>query len=179
MAGNKKPNKKYNPNKPSPTTRFVSVVGKKVGGLGQEQRNRIHQPIDVAIHKLAAGGASVVDFHNALYRALVGKMMAVKFCVPEDQEFFNKTYDMCLRIKQRNEEELEDPRQNLWSITAAEYSVLLDMHCKVINLHDCLHRKHFVTTYKAVNDVVIEMLKEFDLKYPTRVKQEAIEELPA
>jgi len=179
MAGNKKPNKKYNPNKPSPTTRFVSVVGKKVGGLGEEQRNRIHQPIDVAIHRLGAGGASVVDFHNALYRALVGKMMAVKFCVPADQEFFDKTYEMCLSIKERNQTELEDPRQNRWSITASEYATMLDMHCKVISMHDSLHRKHFVTTYKAVNDVVLEMLKEFDLKYPIQVKEEVQEKQPA
>lgn len=179
MAGNKKPNKKYNPNKPSPTTRFVSVVGKKVGGLGQEQRNRIHQPIDVAIHRLGAGGASVVDFHNALYRALVGKMMAVKFCVAADQEFFDNTYDMCLRIKERNERELEDPRKNLWSITASEYATMLDTHCKVIHLHDNVHRKHFVSTYKAVNDIVIEMLKEFDLKHPPRIENEVTEDQPA
>lgn len=148
-----------------------TVDRKNKSGMSQEHRNRLHHPIDVAIHKLVAGKASVVDLHNILYRVLVGQEMAVKFLVEEDQAFFNSVYELTLKIKRRNESTLADPRENVWSCNAKEHAVLCQAHSMVIEMHDEIHRKHFVATYKSVNSVTIAMLKEFEAKFPVKKKE--------
>lgn len=168
MAGNKKPKKKYNPNKPGPEFARVPTDRAKKSGMSDEHRARLHHPIDMAIHKLAAGKASVVDLHNVLYRTLVGKEMAVKFLIPEDQAFFDEAHEVTLKIKRRNESTLADPRENVWSCNAKEHAVLLQAHRLVIEMHDEIHRKHFVSTYKSVNHITIAMLKDFEKRFPVR-----------
>lgn len=171
MAGNKKPKKKYNPDKPGPEFARVPTDRAKKSGMSDEHKARLHHPIDVAIHKLVAGKASVVDLHNILYRAYIGRDMSKKFLIPEDQKFFAEVAELCLKIKRRNESTLSDPREHVWSCNAKEHALLCQMHALVIDMHDEIHRKHFVGTYKSVNTETIQMLKDFDKKFPVKKKE--------
>lgn len=174
MAGNKKPRKKQNPNQPGPTQRPHGYKGDKTSGMTEEHRNRLNHPIDMAIHRMHAGSGSVVDLHNILYRGLVGKMMAEKFLIPEDQKFFNDAYEVILKIKRRCESTIGDPRYHVWSCNDKEHATLCELQSLVIEMHDTIHRKHFVSTYKAVSTITRDMLKDFEKRFPNRAPAEAV-----
>lgn len=169
MASNKKPKKKYNPARPESEYVMRKTTDKKSkSGMTREHTNRLHHPIDMAIHRLHAGCGSVVDLHNVLYRGLVGKMMAEKFLIPEDQKFFNDAYELILKIKRRCESTIGDPRFHVWSCNDKEHAVLCELQRLVIEMHEEIHRKHFIATYKAVAVITKEMIKDFEARFPNR-----------
>lgn len=136
--------------------------------LTVKERVHLHHPIDYAIHRLAARRGSVVDFHNVYYRVLVGKKMADKFLIVDDQLWFERALKIADLIKERNESQIPDPRVNVWYLSELETCEMLDVHRLVIDMHDVIHRKHFLSTYKAVNDITIAMLHDFEKRFPPK-----------
>lgn len=148
---------------------------KSLSGMTEEHRNRLHHPIDMAIHRLKDGKASVVDTYNIIYRVLVGKMMAEKFLIPEDQKFFVDAYETIMKIKRRCESTLSDPRYHVWACNDKEHAVLCDLQALVVEMHDTIHRKHFLATYKAVKVITRDMLRDFETRFPVKLPVEAQE----
>lgn len=165
MAGNKKPRKKYNPDKRPKRVLDMRVMLNH--SFDTATLYKLNAPIDMSLLRLQAGKGSFVDWSNIWYRTQIAYQLAINFYKGQTAEDIKALFPVLEAIKERNVVFAgKNVHEENWFFTQNEFTDFMDLHNVTNQIHKDLHADNFLPVYRHVSPLMQKVIDDFMAKYP-------------